>query len=275
MGLDASVMCNCYREGRTSPCPFPDDLYIDEDGFPALRINRPDEESRSEVFDAWLSHCCEHPNMDYAAVFVAKWQGYNAFRRALEEIGWEQFPVLKAHLPEHNQGSVPASAAAQALRELEHFQAHEGIPKTFLINSDTDEVVASAISDYGAAFGVNPRTGMNLSFDENGFFIQDVWEYNRELFRAIRFEQVALDSATLDRPQQYEYINLDNGRRFVCSTPVRVFVRGDFGTLKQEYPHRMHIERRTVDADYFAYIIKPLTFIFQASVETGNPVRWS
>lgn len=274
MGLDASVMCNCYREGKTSPCPFPDDFYIDEDGFPALRMNGPDEEARSDVFDAWLARCCEHPNMDYAAVFIANWQGYNTFRRALEEIGWQHFPVLRVQLPDHNQGSTPASAAALALRELERFQSHGGIPKTFLINSETDAPITAPISDHGGAFSINPRTGMKLSFDENGFVIRDIWEHDRELFRAMRFEQVPLEPAGLDRPQMYEFINLETGQRFVCSTPVRVFARGEFGALRQEYPHRMHIERRMVGATYFAYIIKPLTFIFQAAVEMGNPVRW-
>jgi hypothetical protein len=34
MGLDAYVRCNCFKEGRTKPFPFPDRLRFDEVGEP-------------------------------------------------------------------------------------------------------------------------------------------------------------------------------------------------------------------------------------------------
>jgi hypothetical protein len=98
---------------------------------------------------------------------------------------------------------------------------------------------------------------------------------NRELFRAVRFEQRLIESDSLDKREQFEFIDLDNDRRFTSSTPLRVFVEGEDGQLRQEYPHLLHVEQRGIKAGYFSYILDPLKTIFQAAVETGNPVRWS
>lgn len=38
MGLDASVRCRCFEEGKLKPGPVPvEDLYIDSDGYLASR----------------------------------------------------------------------------------------------------------------------------------------------------------------------------------------------------------------------------------------------
>ncbi len=94
MGLDASVMCTCYKLGKTTPCPFPDDFYIDDDGFPAVRILATDLDSKSDEFDGWLANCCPHPFMDFSTTYIADWNDYRAFVDALEQIGWEHFPTL-------------------------------------------------------------------------------------------------------------------------------------------------------------------------------------
>lgn len=276
MGLDASVMCNCYKQGKTTPCPFPEYFYVDAEGFPTLDLPFEGNEDKFEELDEWLATCCEHPHMDYAAVYVANWKGYRSFREALEQIGWEHFPVLEAELPHSNQGLTSPQAAQKALEELERFaSAGKNISKAFLVDSDTGEALASSTLAYGGMFGWDGRTGMNLGFDEHGFFIVDAWEFNRELFRAMRFEQKPLVSDSLDKPQQFEFTDLDTGRQFVCSTPLKLFTKDISGQLKQSYPHRVHVEQRVVEVDYFSYILGPLTHIFQAAVETGNPVRWS
>lgn len=275
MGLDASVMCNCYQEGKTKPCPFPDKFYVDEYGFPAVHLAVYDNEHISDQFDEWLSTCCEHPNMDHTVVYIANWKGYRSFVEALEGLGWENFPTLKAELPESNEGLTPADVAATALKELETFKTlTNSVQKVFLVNSDTQAVIEASAADQTHVFGLDGRTGLNIGVDENGFFVLDTWELNRELFRAMRFEQRVLESDGLDKPQQYEYVDLDSDRRLVSSTPVRLFIRSELGDMKQEYPAKMHVEKRGVNTAYFDYILEPLTTVFQAAVETGNPVRW-
>jgi hypothetical protein len=276
MGLDASVMCNCYRDRRAKPLTIPGTFIVDEDGFPAIDLPDPDNEAMLDAFDEWLATCCEHPNMDFAAVYLANWRGYQSFLEALGQAGWEHFPVLQDELPEANEGQMAAPAAVSALAELDYFKNHVGnLKKTFLVNSETNEPIGAFSTVYNGMIGRDGRTGMTIGFDENGFFISDAWEMHRELFRAKRFEQRVLEPESLDRPQQFEYVDLDSDRRFVCSTPVRVFAQGDLNALKQEYPRRMHVEQRGIDVDYFSYILEPLTLILRASVETGNPVRWS
>ena len=88
-------------------------------------------------------------------------------------------------------------------------------------------------------------------------------------------EQRLLEAESLDKAQQYEFIDLDTERRFISSTPLKLFVRDASGQLKQSYPQRIHVEERGVDVQYFTYILEPLTYILKAAVETGNPVRWS
>jgi hypothetical protein len=276
MGLDASVMCNCYRLGKTKPCPFPDYFAVDADGFPTLSLPYDGNEDRFDEFEEWLADCCEHPHMDYQAVYIANWKGYESFLDALEQIGLDHFPVLQAELPRINEGTMSAQSAAAALRELAYFEdAGHAIPKTFLVNSETGEVIGSSNMAQGGKFGWDGRTGLNIGFDDRGFFVQDAWEMNRELFRAMRFEQRLIESESLDKREQFEFIDLDSDRRFTSSTALRVFVQGEDGQLRQEYPHLLHVEQRGIEADYFAYVLDPLKTIFQAAVETGNPVRWS
>lgn len=276
MGLDASVMCNCYRDGKATACPFPEDFYVDEDGFPAVRIADFDDSEKSDEFDEWLATCCEHPNMDYRSVFIANWRGYQSFRDALGQFGWDHFPILYAELPAGNEGVTSAKAASAALHELSFFKARgDGIPKIFLVNTETGGIIGASMLEQNNPFGLDARTGLTIGFDEDGFFIRDAWELNRELFRAMRFEQRIVEADGLDKPQQYEYIDMEHDRHYVCSTPIRVFERADLGQLKQVYPSKMHVEKRAVDAAYFDYILQPLIAIFEAAVETGNPVRWS
>jgi len=274
MGLDASVMCTCYTLGKTTPCPFPNDFYIDEDGFPAIHIAATDLDSKSDEFDAWLATCCPHPYMDYSTTYIADWNEYRAFVDALEQIGWEHFPTLHQQLPAENHGITPSEMAALALQELNFFKSQNGVTKTFLVNSETKEIILSTSQSGQGMFSWDGRTGFRLGFDEQGFFIHDVWDLNRELFRAMRLEQQLLASEELDRPDQYEFTDLETGKKFVSPSPVRVFKRAEFGTT-QEYPRLMHIEQRVVDVNYFAYILDPLTQILTVAVETGNPVRWS
>ena len=272
MGLDASVMCNCHRLGKATSCPFPDDFYVDEDGFPAIRLKE-DEVDKSDEFDEWLATCCAHPYMDYVTVHIPSWKGYRSLVEALEAIGSEQFPTLIAELPEANEGVTTATASALALKELIVFQSMDDISRTFLVNTETGTVISSTTAGDDRLLSVDAHTGLRPGFDTNGFYISDTWELNRELFRAKRVEQRRIESKELDVPDEYEFTDLDSGQKFVSTTPLRIFVRGEAG-LKQDYPARIHVEKRVVDASYFKSIIEPLKTVFEASVEMDNPVRW-
>jgi hypothetical protein len=209
--------------------------------------------------------------MNYAHVYVANWKGYRAFLDALECLGWEHFPILQAELPGRNDSLTPPNAARRALRELDYFRQHaDAATKAFLVDSERGLDVGTSSSILGGALTLDNRTGFDIGFDANGFFVRDRWELNRILFRARRVEQRLIQPETL----KVEYVDLDTGRTFACSTPFGKVVTGDDG-LQRMHLQQMHIEQRPVSAAYFDYIYEPLTEIFQASLATDNPVRWS
>lgn len=273
MGLDASVMCNCYRLGKVKSCPFPEGFYVDEDGFPALHPQGENAEW-SDEFDEWLATCCDHPFMDYLTIHIPSWKGYRSLVEALEAIGSEEFPTLIAQLPATNEGVTPAAASALAVHELEKFKTLDGVLKTFLVNTATDDIIGSSTAGEDRTFNVDSKTGLRPGFDDDGFFISDTWELNREVFRAKRVEQRRIEASELDMADEYEFTDLDKGQKFISPTPLRIFVRGEAG-LKQEYPTRIHVEKRAVEAHYFRSIVEQLVAMFQASIDMDNPVRWS
>lgn len=275
MGLDASVMCACYQQGLTTPCPFPDAFMIDEFGYPAIRLDGEDDDERSEMFDVWLSECCPHPYMDAITRVIANDRDYRAFRDAVEQIGVERLATLCAALPEDNEGLMTAGDAALCLQELNVFRSRlTDVQRRCLIDTESGLMIASVGRQGEEAFERDERTGLRLGLDDDGFFVRDAWEFNREVFRATRFSQQVLEAETLDQPTQYLFTDLDSERQFTSRTPIRLFVRGEFGLLRQVYPAALAVETRSAASDHFDSVLEPLTAVLAVSVETGNPVRW-
>jgi hypothetical protein len=61
MGLDAWVRCNCIKEGKGAPHPFPELLCFDETGEPTLDTSagQPSIEQWLQ-HDEWLRRACPH-----------------------------------------------------------------------------------------------------------------------------------------------------------------------------------------------------------------------
>jgi hypothetical protein len=60
MGLDASVRCNCIKEGKALPHPFPELLAFDETGEPTLRKEGQISLDLWAVHDEWYRNSCSH-----------------------------------------------------------------------------------------------------------------------------------------------------------------------------------------------------------------------
>src|SRR6187399_1624402 len=115
MGLDASILCNCFRDGKTTPPPFPVDWFeLDKEGHINLKKEHDTDANWHKAYE-WEQSCCEHEGMDFVSTHISNWTGYRLFQAALEQIGWQHFPVLKAELPNSNGGLTPCAASAQAL----------------------------------------------------------------------------------------------------------------------------------------------------------------
>ena len=174
MGLDASVMCDCFRSGLTTEPPVPRDwLHVDEEGYLNLKPGHDSDGAFAEVYD-WMQTCCEHPDMRYASEFIANWAGYRLFQQALAEAGWDKFPVLHGELPEANGGMTGAAGAALALGELALFRSLGEIGSNpCLVDTATGEVIQEHVAGYGGVFILDGDSGLEAGFDGRRLLHQD------------------------------------------------------------------------------------------------------
>ncbi len=281
MGLDASVMCNCFREGKTKPPPFPRDwLEIGEEGVVQLKREY-DTESNWPKLNDWEQSCCEHEGMDFVCERISNWAGYRTFQEALAEISWQRFPVLQEQLPNSNCGMTPAIASAEALRELDAFIAVGEIGmKSVLVNTATGEGLYEYIAAYEGVF-IFSSCGINVGVSEYEFFAIDA--SGRDVFRAVNVRQFNKSGRQITGDSdELVWEDLDTGDIFESGIAISgkqipwedgTWQRAD-GKCRFEYPSEFHVEQQPRLVTDFDYITSALRKVFEASVRTGNPVRW-
>src|SRR5579875_1713147 len=223
MGLDASVMCYCFRLGRTSEPPVPREwLHIDNDGYWSLKPEHDSDDLFYKVYE-WEQTCCEHPEMRYASEHIANWAGYRLFQQALGRVGWERFPVFDHELPHANGGQMEAVTAALALRELDEFRRVTDVGSNVcLVDTATGEVIQEHVAVYEGRFILSGQSGLHAGLDRTGFFIRDHGT-KAELFRATRFRQTILDPDSDPygpEPSLVRFEDLDTGRTVECRIAV-------------------------------------------------------
>lgn len=137
MGLDATIRCRCFEEGKLKPGPIPfEDLYIDKDGCLASRMLDAAREkydhrrfearygALDDEFCEWLVDSCEHEDGVYFSEWVSNWSGVAHFCALVDKAGGEtKFPLLSSLLPDGNGGAYPAEKAQATLDELQRFVA--------------------------------------------------------------------------------------------------------------------------------------------------------
>src|SRR5215467_534890 len=104
MTFEATVYCNCFKEGKTKPFPLPElveHFGLNEDMIPDLNLPWDDTTKNAhKIVQEWrYSNPCEHNAMAYCSVSLATNKGYWSFHRILEQLGWEHFPTLHTLLP--------------------------------------------------------------------------------------------------------------------------------------------------------------------------------
>src|SRR6185295_5243217 len=102
MGLDASVMCRCFAEGKVALPTFAKQVKIDEEGF--LNLDLPSDENGAlhMRFYQWMETACQHHRMTLANEHIGNWAAYRSFQHAMEIAGLQHFPTLKLQLPQSN-----------------------------------------------------------------------------------------------------------------------------------------------------------------------------
>ncbi|MEZ6070030.1 MAG: hypothetical protein R3C10_07060 [Pirellulales bacterium] len=283
MGLDASVMCNCFERGLTSEPPFPRDwLHVDEEGYLNLKPEH-DSSERWHLLWEWQRNCCEHEGMNYCSHRISNWYGYRLFQAALQNAGAELFPMLVEELPDLNGGLTESRAAASCLRELATFREKGVIgTKTVLVDTNADVVIREFVAVYEGVFILAGSAGLHFGLTEFEFYIRDA-ETGELLFTATRFQQsVQGKKPSGESGERVLYTDLDSGATFECSVAVSGqqipwddgSLQNDEGRVRFDYPIELHVEPRESLADDFDYVVTPLENVFRASTITGNPVRW-
>lgn len=282
MGLNASVMCRCFVDGKTSVLPFADNIKIDEDGRLFLDLPYEENHDKHNLFRQWIDAGCEHARMNFLLEYLSNWTGYRSFQQTLAAVGWEHFPTLKAELPESNGGLTESTAAAKMLQELEFFTDKVQLGSTtVLVDADSGEELHEYIEAYDGVFHFG-ADGINMGVDEKGFFICD--QQSRELFRSMKFRQTLFTSGLrkLFKKSVVEFVDVETEKIYRCRAGVMRISNwpdGRFqdskGRINFEYPAMLEVMTKQRKQSEFEYILTPLCNLCRASIETGNPIRWS
>lgn len=286
MGLDAYVHCRCWQDGLTPPPPA-EPVGFDAEGALGLQLPVEGHEAEHDAVDLWLVDACRHELMEYAREPIASWGGVRLLQQSLEPLA-SSFPVLSAHLPRANGGSIPAADADAILAELDAFEAMPQVgQRTALVEEPTGEELMTYIAAYDGVRILNRQ--YRAGVDPFGFFVLDTdTDPPTTLFRSARFRQRAI------APELVEFIGDGNPVR----VPIPPIQRdgahrsgspgvldgglhgGSHGGLRGGLhggppPERLVVRTTPLSGDHFGYIIGPLRRICLASVAIGNPVVWS
>jgi hypothetical protein len=94
MSLDGFVRCNCIRDGKAKPHPFPDRLIFDESGEPKLPGDLSEE--AWEAHDQWPGESCE-PEGYLLSLFlgnITRARNLRSFLPHLQGTPGPRFPIL-------------------------------------------------------------------------------------------------------------------------------------------------------------------------------------
>lgn len=276
MGLDASVRCHCWRDGKTTRPPFPREwCEIDADDELSLQSEY-DSDERWMTLHRWRQDCCPHPGMRLVQERIGNVAGMGQLRAALRDAGSERFAVLLREIPRANGGRTDAATAALALAELDRFdQAGQIGELTALVDSSTGTVLRERVADSDGIFYWGGSTGIDVGLSETNLFVRGRTT-GETLFQARRLRQSGLDG----RPPRAEakavlWEDLDTGRRFESGFVLTHDEYPADGSVLRRCVTAAHVEKRPRLATDFAFMTAALRKVFTASVESGNPVRWS
>ena len=276
MGYSASVMCNCYKEGKTSEPPYKDFMKIDEEGMyldleALYKQDKAEYNKRHDAFDEWKRTACPHEDMELVYERLANISGMMAFKTVIREFGGKiRFPVLTQYLPVGNVGILPADFAGKALLELQDLEQKEnGEDKVILKIKGTGEKKQATNVNHPTLFIWTAYNKLNYGLDDDGFFIIENEIHSEEerstlVFRSKDFKQIFKSKDA--------YCFKDNQTNLQFIGTAKLYPAGkeeptedvDFQVVKKKIP--LAIE--------YSYIIEPLKKLLAASLETGNHVMW-
>lgn len=279
MGLDATVRCRCFEEGKLKPGPVPyEDIYIDAEGYIAskkLDAAREKYDYRrfqarygnlEQEFHTWSDQCCEHEFGDYCSEWVSNIAGCAHFRSLVEEAGGENaFPLLSSLLPSGNGGIYPAEKAAETLVELDRFLLKiSQIEEWVLCVEGTDEEVWTSTdgNSFTWMYGPADRAGMNGG---KVFFCHD----GNRCIETTHFKQIPIGDPDVDGCQKMAIECLDTGESTTIFDSI-----GPQDSAKEEREFYVTNKQAPFLYEGKYWTAERIRNLLEASIETGNPIRW-
>lgn len=279
MGLDATVRCRCFEEGKLKPGPVPaDDLFIDEEGY--LSSRKLDEAYKKygyrrfqarygaleDEFLQWSNHCCEHEFGDYCSEWVSNWSGCGEFSSLVEELGgMEKFPLLSTLLPDSNGGIYPAEKAQKTLEELDRFiEVVVDADQWVLRDVETETEVWSTTGDSTSSWMIGP-------FDKVGMTGGEVYiaHAGNQTVKTTHFKQIPIGESDNRGYQRMRIVCLDTGEETETFDSI-----GPEGSDKVEREFFVASEKAPFLYEGKYWTAERIRHLLVASIETGNPIRW-
>ncbi len=124
MGLDAHVLCTCFREGKTKPHPFPELLVYDEVEGPVLDSDAEPTLEQWQDHDRWRANACPHKDGELISIRLGNISLIAQLRADIESIkqpSTEHFAVLLEKVlysGTHSGDFVPANEVPELRHEV-------------------------------------------------------------------------------------------------------------------------------------------------------------
>ncbi|RCX21444.1 hypothetical protein DFP94_102197 [Fontibacillus phaseoli] len=264
MGLDAYVVCNCVKEGKVKPPPFDSGLLEwTEEG---IDLSDSGDDEIYRLFLRWREQACEHEDFYYYYDRVANTAGGNFFYGAMDRLGIGYFPLLSSI----GGKPLPANQADKALKELDILESMiRELQGTFLVEPESLEEYKKALAGEDSWFYAS---GGQLTYrlNERGFCI--IHGANGELFRSVAFTQEVIRGESVSREHPLvRFHDTETGRVHECDHPFRKKI---WGVEELYYPSSLQVVTRELKSSDFpsAGVLRKL---FEASMQTGNPIIWT
>ncbi|GAA0134898.1 hypothetical protein YSY43_17380 [Paenibacillus sp. YSY-4.3] len=264
MGLDAYVICNCVKQGRVKPPPF--DIGLLE--WTEYGIDLPDsvDDETCDLFSEWREHACEHEDFYYYYDRVYNISGGNLFYGIMEQLGQENFPLLKSI----GEKTFTANQARKALEELDILESQiSKIQGVFLIESKTQEEYMRAVFD-NDRWNYSSSGNFTYELNERGFCIVD--QNKGELFQSTEFSQELVRPEKGNKGRRLvRFRDFETGRVYESTYPLSKKI---WGVEELYYPKSLQVLMRKLRGSDLRFI-RVMRELCEASIQTGNPIMWA
>ena len=258
------MVCNCYKEGKTSEPPHKE--YIRE-SIEGLELDLPWEENQdahNEFYEWTQSLACAHEDMELCSERLANISGLSSFKALLERLGREKYPVISGNLPVTNGGFLSVDLAQPMLDEILRIEREPGKEKRVYLFQGDEHLVSSAYIRQHYIFAFEGDKNF-LGLNSDRFFILNQKKFlgisrTKKVFESTHFKIKARGR------KQFEYIDIESGKSATIGMRI--------GNRELKLSNYTIETRATLIREEYAYIIDPLKRLVKASIESGNPIIW-